>query len=417
MSATPPPPHLPTKIFYGISPLELSFGSDSDSLRSSPEKAEELSSSSEKPLRHIHPLGGNAIHWIFEKHRSIGYAPGQVVTWINSKSETWKRFYSIQRTNLFHIFCTYSEKAHKKENTLLEGTFKTARDVCIHIFDSNNQPYDRQLLLLIKPKNRSHVLLNPLDKVCFEQEIKFMSAFRKVPGILQLLDTFTYSSGKGRTKTCLIVEKYSTNLAKAMDEKTLTPKIIRHIQCKLLEALVKIHEKGFIHRDIKPDNILLNSEENSSPVFADFGLSVGPDEESHFSGGTPRYLAPEAAYAMYLKECLDQHDPRFSPQKVLDTFKVTTTCAMDVFSLGMVFLEMTNALKFPFGETIRERASLYPRSGLNPDVELGLHINDYQLPSSWIGKMVARDPRTRFSAKEALSAMKESHRKEIAAGL
>jgi serine/threonine protein kinase len=58
-----------------------------------------------------------------------------------------------------------------------------------------------------------------------------------------------------------------------------------------------MHQKRIIHRDLKLDNILLNSKQNGNFEIriADFGLAkkLLPNEISYHKCGTPTYIAPE----------------------------------------------------------------------------------------------------------------------------
>jgi serine/threonine protein kinase len=63
---------------------------------------------------------------------------------------------------------------------------------------------------------------------------------------------------------------------------------------EILEAMIIMHSKGICHRDIKPKNILLDTDEFFIKI-TDFGLSAFCSEYELLSGscGTQKYMAPE----------------------------------------------------------------------------------------------------------------------------
>ena len=98
------------------------------------------------------------------------------------------------------------------------------------------------------------------------------------------------------------------------------------IMRQLLEGLCHLGERGIVHRDMKPENLVMRYEdcgvEENEIVICDFGLSTLVTERCGEmilkQCGTPGYIAPEM---------LDQdEDGEFE-----------LTCAADVFSMGIIF--------------------------------------------------------------------------------
>jgi hypothetical protein len=79
----------------------------------------------------------------------------------------------------------------------------------------------------------------------------------------------------------------------------LDPDDVRRILADVAAALHYAHERGVVHRDIKPDNILID-DETGKPMLTDFGVakSVASGETLTQLGtalGTPYYMSPEQA--------------------------------------------------------------------------------------------------------------------------
>ena len=109
-----------------------------------------------------------------------------------------------------------------------------------------------------------------------------------------------------------------------------TPKFYWDIIFEMIIGLLYIHNKGYIHFDIKPTNYLVDDE--GFIILNDFGLSHKEEELSYLDDiieGDSKYISKE------LFECLDS----ISLKKINNK--------TDIFSLGLTFLEIIAKIELP----------------------------------------------------------------------
>jgi WD40 repeat protein/formylglycine-generating enzyme required for sulfatase activity len=97
----------------------------------------------------------------------------------------------------------------------------------------------------------------------------------------------------------------------------LDPREVLHLGRQMAAGLAAAHEKGLIHRDIKPGNILLEAGAEFKVKITDFGLARAVDDASMTRtgtiAGTPMYMAPEQVRG----QTLDHRADLFSLGSVL----------------------------------------------------------------------------------------------------
>lgn len=144
-----------------------------------------------------------------------------------------------------------------------------------------------------------------------------------------------------------------------------------------VQGLAHLHHLDIAHRDVKPQNVLLSEPGRRGEVRAmisDFGLckklKVGRMSFSRRSGvaGTEGWIAPEMLLGHR-----------------------STTCCVDIFSMGCVYFYLLTGGKHPFGENFHRQANI-----LSGKTNLGkLDQEQQQLELGLIEKMISHEPNDR----------------------
>ena len=122
---------------------------------------------------------------------------------------------------------------------------------------------------------------------------------------------------------CIVMEYVDgISLKEFMIQGKLTQPLAYKFIRELCEALHYIHSKQLVHKDLKPENIIITHNGNNVKLI-DFGLSDRDDYDTlKIPAGTKKYLAPE------------QLLPHASPD-----------CRTDIYSLGVIIQDITSVIK------------------------------------------------------------------------
>ncbi|KHN76977.1 Serine/threonine-protein kinase/endoribonuclease ire-1 [Toxocara canis] len=151
------------------------------------------------------------------------------------------------------------------------------------------------------------------------------------------------------------------------------------------DGVAYLHSINIVHRDIKPQNVLLsipNRQGQVRALISDFGLckrlQSGRNSVSRRSGlaGTDGWIAPEAL--------------------LCDS---SVTCAVDVFSLGCIYYYVLTKGKHPFGDNLRRQANI-----MQGEYSLKiLNASSNAIAVTLIESMLQRDASRRPSASDLVT--------------
>jgi eukaryotic-like serine/threonine-protein kinase len=217
----------------------------------------------------------------------------------------------------------------------------------------------------------------------FAQDREFVERFRREaeaaaglqhPNIVSVFDRGEFEG------TYYIAMQYIEGpTLKAMIDSGLTPEQAVALIRQVLEGARFAHRNGVVHRDLKPQNVIVNGE--GVAVVTDFGIARAGVSEITQAGavmGTPHYLSPEQAQG----------------------FEVTSVS--DLYSIGVMLYEaLTGRVPFEADSAVAvamKQVSQVPQrpSSINPAVSPALDAT--------VMRALEKDPGQRFQSADAFIA-------------
>ena len=132
------------------------------------------------------------------------------------------------------------------------------------------------------------------DLLRFHHEGRVLASLHH-PNIVQVYDTFAEEHA-----ACIIMELLDgRSLGDVLQEGPIPTPRARHIGMQVASALSYAHSRSIVHRDVKPDNVMI-LDDNTVKVM-DFGIArvlladnpLGTVATTGMRAGTPSYMAPE----------------------------------------------------------------------------------------------------------------------------
>jgi serine/threonine-protein kinase len=190
-----------------------------------------------------------------------------------------------------------------------------------------------------------------------------------------------------------------TPLSEVMKAGPLAPARALRIARQMADALAAVHEKGIVHRDVKPQNTLIGPGDQVKII--DFGLAkvdmasatgrkstrqAVPLTVAGMVFGTPAYLAPEAALGMGAVDARS-----------------------DLYALGVTLYQMLCGLQ-PFSG--RDAVSIFRQQRLEDPPAMKVRAPDVTVPAELervAMRLLQRNPAHRYqSARETIEAFDEA---------
>ena len=137
---------------------------------------------------------------------------------------------------------------------------------------------------------------------------------------------------------------------------------------EMIIGLLYVHQKGYIHFDIKPTNYLVNNE--GFVLLNDFGLSHKEEELAHLTD-------------------IKEGDSKYISKELLNTPIKNINNKTDIFSLGLTFLEIIAKIELPSNGNLWRKIRDMGGDIINDKIFKNSNINNYEEFEALIKKMIS----------------------------
>lgn len=174
----------------------------------------------------------------------------------------------------------------------------------------------------IKCAIKTCILKDESEFTCFENEVDILNKCNEHKNVIKMYkhweETFFDINGNLSGKGVIVMELCKCNLKDLLKNKTekFTKERKLNYAIQIATGIAYLHSIGIVHRDIKPDNILVSFDDELK--LCDFGSSKISKNTRGSLYGTGAYLAPE----------------------VIEIYLLTTPELIDVYSYGILLWEL-----------------------------------------------------------------------------
>lgn len=245
-----------------------------------------------------------------------------------------------------------------------------------------------------------------------EVECTVLEKLKDSPYILQLLGIDEYKSKDGSTKYSFITEYCNQGTLLDVINNNQLNDPIKQIKFfkKLAIGLYRLHAKGIIHSDIKPENIFVTEiNDELIPKIADFGTAFIRNQYSYPICGTPLYFHPIQA-ASYIGR-----------KSIYGPFNVNSIGAIDVWAFGAIVYYVRTEQLLPW-DPVKQDISLEDRNyqgqildnlsyfAANP----GFSVRDEQGSFKYVNLMMLQaNPNIQISLAEVIESLDELEKASV----